>query len=154
MPIKSLKKKKESNPVGRPSSYSEEKTDKICELISTTTMSLDQICILNDDFPDETTVRRWMLKNEEFYRQYARAKMKQADILAEECIKIANSANYEDVAVARLKIDARKWLASKLLPKQYGDSTLLEQKNEENAQLKIELMALRAELDAKNKKPF
>lgn len=154
MSKKSTKTKKVSNPVGRPSDYSEEKANLICEIISTTTLGLPKICESRNDLPHHDTVRVWRLQYPEFSVKYARAKLTQADLLAEECLDIADNSTSETHNICRLRIDTRKWLASKLLPKQYGDSTLLEQKNEENAQLKSELLALRAELDEKNKKPF
>lgn len=58
----------------------------------------------------------------EFFRDhYARAKEIQLDHMAEEIISIADSADKEDHQVARLRVDTRKWLLSKLVPKKYGD---------------------------------
>lgn len=101
-----------------------------------------------------STIRLWRLYNAEFSAQYARAKLIQADILAEDCLDIASCSTPETYTVDRLQIDTRKWLASKLLPKQYGDKVLLEQKTEENEQLKEELLALRKELDERNKREY
>jgi hypothetical protein len=53
-----------------------------------------------------------------------------------------------------LRIDTRKWLASKLLPKQYGDKVIIEQKTEENEKLMSEILELRKKLEAKNKKDY
>jgi hypothetical protein len=69
--------------------------------------------------PDRETVRRWRRENEEFRGQYARARVDQADSLAEEIVAIADTE--KDPAKARVRIDARKWYASKLNPKTYGD---------------------------------
>jgi hypothetical protein len=44
--------------------------------------------------------------------------------MADEIIGIADDADIDagaGVAKARLQVDARKWVASKLLPKKYGD---------------------------------
>lgn len=62
--------------------------------------------------------------------------------------------NGEFAARSRIRIDTRKWLACKLLPKQYGDKIQLEQKTEENEKLKEELIELRAKLDAQNRKDY
>ena len=48
-----------------------------------------------------------------------RAREKQADFYADEIITIADTE--PDAAIARVRIDARKWTASKLRPKVYGD---------------------------------
>ena len=50
---------------------------------------------------------------------YARARELQAEHYADEIIRIADTS--EDPQKARLQVDARKWIASKLLPKKYGD---------------------------------
>jgi hypothetical protein len=139
---------------GRSSEYTEEIGNRICELISTTPVGLGELCGRIKDLPAPSTIRLWRLYNAEFSAQYARAKLIQADILAEDCLDIASCSTPETYTVDRLQIDTRKWLASKLLPKQYGDKVLLEQKTEENDALKEELRVLRAKLDEKNKRDF
>tara|TARA_R110000772_G_scaffold28147_5_gene71143 strand:- start:719 stop:1096 length:378 start_codon:yes stop_codon:yes gene_type:complete len=67
----------------------------------------------------QTTVNRNLQKNEEFRLQYARAREEQAEHYADEIITISDTA--EDANLARLRIDARKWYASKLKPKKYGE---------------------------------
>ena len=67
--------------------------------------------------------------------QYARARQSQADKFAEDIIEIADDGardtyvdddgnrrvDHDHIARARLRVDARKWLASKMAPKKYGD---------------------------------
>ena len=82
--------------------------------------SLRDIC--NDDWlPSRETVRMRLIDDAEFAGQYARAREAQADHEFDEIKDIADMATAENVAVARLQIDARKWRASKLRPKVYGD---------------------------------
>ena len=69
--------------------------------------------------PNRSSVHKWLAENKDFSDQYARAKDNQADTLADELIYIADNA--EDVQKARLQVDTRKWVASKLKPKKYGD---------------------------------
>lgn len=139
---------------GRSSEYTDEIGNRICELISITPVGLGELCRRIKDLPAPSTIRLWRLYNPEFSAQYARAKLIQADILAEDCLDIASCSTPETYTVDRLQIDTRKWLASKLLPKQYGDKVLLEQKTEENDRLKEELITLRRELDARNKREY
>lgn len=145
---------KKKNPGGRPSEYTKEKGELICELIATNPMGLREICKQNKEIPYDRTIYRWLYRFEEFRQHYARAKMFQADLLAEECLLISDLCAPDYVNVARLRVDTRKWLASKLLPKQYGEHRLLEEKTEENERLKEELLELRGKLDARNKKEF
>ena len=139
--------------LGIPSEYTKEISDLICERVATHDCGLPKLCNLYDDMPALATIQRWRYKNETFRVKYAHAKLLQADLLAEQCLDISDNSTPEEVAVARLRVDSRKWLASKLLPKQYGDKLLLEQKNEDNERLE-ELKVLRAKLDASNKKDY
>lgn len=140
--------------IGRPSNYTKELGDRLCALIASTSLGLRSIIELEKDFPGESTIRSWRLHEPEFSAQYARAKLCQADILAEDCLQIADDSTIENVNVARLRIDTRKFLASKLLPKQYGDRGLLDQTVEENENLKNELRQLRDKLDEISKRDF
>jgi len=53
----------------------------------------------------------------------ARAREERGDLLAKEILEIADAPceNAVEVQHARNRIDTRKWLASKLAPRKYGD---------------------------------
>ena len=112
---------------GRPSVYTPELADEICSRLANGE-SLRAICASDrDDFiPHIGTVLRWVAENETFREQYARAREVQAETLADQIVEIADGdkiAEPDAVGVARdrLRVDARKWVASKLLPKKYGE---------------------------------
>jgi hypothetical protein len=105
--------------LGRPSSYTDEKAQRICELMALG-RSLKSICE-DDDQPDYKTVMRWLDSNESFRQKYAHAREKQGAYLAAEIVEIADAASNEEYQRARLRVDARKWYASKLAPKVYGE---------------------------------
>lgn len=123
---------------GRPTKYNQEIADLICERVATTTFGLARMCEMYDDMPEKITINVWRHRYPEFAARYAQAKLKQADLLAEEILDISDDGkndwmetwgkdgdigwklNGEHVQRSRLRIDTRKWLASKLLPKQYG----------------------------------
>ena len=93
------------------------KLDEICERIAAGE-SLQSIC--NDrEMPGSSTVYRWLNENADFREQYVDARARQADCYADQIVMLADTA--EDHNKARLQIDARKWVASKLLPKKYGE---------------------------------
>lgn len=104
-------------PAGRPSSYTPEKGAEICERIAAGD-SVKSIC-REDDMPNECTVYKWVNDVPEFAKQYAHARERQADFYADDIIRIADEC--EDPQKARVQIDARKWKASKMAPKKYGD---------------------------------
>lgn len=118
---------------GRPSTYTEEMGDRICELVATHTCGLDDLCDNYPELPVESTVRLWRFRHPSFSTKYATAKMFQAELLAEQIHKISSTPlMYHDsegnervdsgsVALARLRVDSIKWHASKLAPKIYGD---------------------------------
>jgi hypothetical protein len=84
--------------------------------------SLITIC-KDPAMPHIDNVRRWLLADDKFKEMYNRARDEQADFYADEIIEISDG-HYEtptEVQQARLKVDARKWIASKLKPKKYGD---------------------------------
>jgi hypothetical protein len=108
--------------MARPSLYSDELADDICDMIANG-ISLRSICIA-PDMPSTRTVLRWLDEKPDFVAKYERARKEQADMFAEELVGIADEA--DDVNKARLRIDTRKWVASKLLPKKYGDKITAE----------------------------
>jgi hypothetical protein len=122
-------------PGGRPSTYSLEIVNELCARI-VEGESLRSIC-RDDAMPGLSTVFKWLGEHPEFVDQYTRAKEEQAETMADEIVSIADEQDYEKIevdgvalavkfdstAVARnrLRMDARKWVASKLKPKKYGD---------------------------------
>ncbi|EEC8597061.1 agmatine deiminase family protein [Escherichia coli] len=107
--------------IGRPSVYSPELAEKICNLLMEGE-SLRAIC-RRDEFPHLATVLAWLHRHDEFHEQYARAREIQAEVMAEDIIMYADSASEESgsVAKARLQVDARKWYASKVATRRFGD---------------------------------
>lgn len=134
------KRKEDLLKVGRPSSYTPELGMKICRAISTSVDSLKKICARNPDFPNRECIWSWRLDFPEFANLYNEARRTQADLMAEELNEIADDdsgdlmfgelgtpkQNTEFIARSRLRIDTRKWIACKLLPKVYGDKTITE----------------------------
>lgn len=120
--------------IGRPPLYNKELGEKICRVVSATTDSIKKICQKNPDFPSYTVIHEWRLDYPEFADQYANARRNQAELLAQEILEISDDSsqdmietengikfNSEFAARARLRVDSRKWIACKLLPKIYGD---------------------------------
>lgn len=107
--------------MGRPSEYTEETGLAICSLLADG-QSLRQICEA-EDMPSRATVFKWLSTYPLFADQYARAREEQADAIADEITWIADTE--EDPQKARVRIDARKWVAGKMRPKKYGDKTVL-----------------------------
>ena len=119
---------------GRPTDYSPEIAEEICSLVIESDYGLEQICG-NDGLPSARTVFRWLAAHEDFRQQYARAKEAQGHVQADRGLRDALTAN--DASLGRLKFDARKWAASKLAPKQYGDKLQAELSGPDGAPLSV-----------------
>jgi len=118
------------------SQYTEEMGKQICDAVSSSTLGLEDLRAQNPQFPAQSTIYKWMNDHPSFSEMYANAKRAQAAIFAEEIIKIADNEskdhledaegkivmNSVKVARDRLRIDTRKWVACKLLPKVYGQT--------------------------------
>ena len=115
------KKNTGAKPVGRPPKFTQTLADDICERIANGE-SLRNIC-RDKSMPDKTTVLRWVDDNNDFCDQYARACARREDSFFDDLIEIADSvtADAAEVAKARVQIDARKWVLSRMNPKKYGD---------------------------------
>lgn len=120
------------NKGGRPTKYNLEIALAICDRIADGE-SLVQIT-RDPSMPKKTAVYEWLLRHKEFAELYARAREDQADSLADEIQAIADELPMEitdDKGVTRFdsayvtwqknRVDARKWIASKLKPKKYSD---------------------------------
>lgn len=122
---------------GRPTLYTDELAILICEKIATTSFSLRTICE-EEGMPCVATILTWLKNKPEFLAQYTRAKEEQADYLIEEMIDIADDGsndlmtivkgdkyyeveNKEVTSRSKLRVETRKWIASKLKPKKYGE---------------------------------
>lgn len=123
-------------PGGRPSKYTEQVADEICNRLSLGE-SLIKIC-KDEHMPHRDSVRQWLIDRPEFSAKYARAREDQQDFYQEEILEIADDGrndwmtknfageetlvvNNEAVQRSRLRVDTRKWIMSKLSPKKYGD---------------------------------
>lgn len=124
--------------IGRPSDYTEALALRICERIADGE-SLRKVC-LDPDMPSKASVFTWLRLHPAFLDHYARAREAAADSMVDDMLAIADDsagditvtedgrtiANLEHVQRSRLKVDTRKWIASKLRPKAYGDRTAID----------------------------
>ena len=64
-----------------------------------------------------------MSENEEFCQQYARAREAREQLLFDQLLELSDGVVPEatEIAKARLQIDSRKWVLSRMNPKKYGD---------------------------------
>jgi hypothetical protein len=113
--------------------YSPELADELCTLIAEG-KSIRQITELTG-MPSRRGVQYWLCRYPDFRKKYEDAMGLWAEFLAHEIIEIADDSSgdfiitedgrravdHENINRSRLKVDSRKWLLSKILPKRYGD---------------------------------
>ena len=129
---------------GRPTIYTEEIGDIICARLADGE-SLNAIC-KDERMPAESTVRSWAIDTEHpISANYVRAREIGYYKMADEMLEIADdgtndwmvragqdeegsaySINGEHVSRSKLRVDTRKWLLSKALPKVFGDKVVSE----------------------------
>lgn len=121
--------------MGRPTVYTEQKATIICEAIAAGESGR---AACKKAGIAESMLYAWLKDRREFQEQYARARERQADLLAAQIIEIADTpvigikkktnekgevetTEGDMIEHRRLQVDARKWAAGKLAPKKYGD---------------------------------
>ena len=119
--------------------YNADIAARLCARIATTPQPLAAICEA-PDMPGIATVFRWLRDHPDFREMYVIAKQEQVEILMDECFQIVDDTSNDlivtadgrkipnPVAVqrAKLRVNYRKWIASKLLPRKYGNNAQLE----------------------------
>src|ERR1700675_2027286 len=102
-------------PAGRPSSYSEEIANVICDLLMDG-MSMRQICEF-PEMPARQTIDGWMDRYPDFRAKCERAREWQADLMDERILAEAESCTADNAQAAKVRISAYQWRASKLASK-------------------------------------
>ncbi len=107
--------------LGRPSSYSDVIAGEILRRIAEGE-ALATIC-KSDCMPGYSTVMDWRRTQATFSDDYARARADAADALADGILSLADQVLAGEVNphAGRVALDAKKWVASKLKPRVYGD---------------------------------
>lgn len=141
--------------MGRPSLYTPEIAEEICERIASGE-TLTAIC-LEEGMPALRTVMKW-LSREDFGPLYARAKELRLEVMAEEIKQLSDECREgskiktgplgveittgDMVERSRLQIDSRKWLLARLASKTYGDRTALEHSGPGGTELVVTLRSV------------
>jgi len=122
--------------MGRPSLYTNELVDEICGRLAIGEPMAK--IVQSAHMPDYVTIYRWLREKPDFQQRYADARKDGAHCLADQIQDIVDTEplavfdeqgnkRYDAGSIAhnRLRMDARKWLAAKYLPKVYGDKVEL-----------------------------
>lgn len=124
--------------IGRPTDYTPEIANRVCDALLTG-RTLRDVC-RDADMPAESTVRTWVQANRDgFAARYRRAREVGYHAMADEMLEIADDArgdfvprktrsgdgdmtvDHEHISRARLRVETRRWLMAKALPKVFGE---------------------------------
>lgn len=117
------------------STYTREVADVICARLAKGD-SLRAICA-HFSMPPRTTVHKWAVQNiDGFGDRFTRARIFGYEEMADQTIEIADDGrnditetdgrvitNQDVIARSRLRVETRKWMLAKMLPKVYGDKS-------------------------------
>jgi hypothetical protein len=139
--------------------YTRAFADRICQRVATGE-TLRAVC-KELRFP-RTTVQEWSINDVDgFAVRYARAREHQAESWADQLVAIADD-NADDVRInedgremvdhdhinrARLRVDTRKWLLSKLYPKTYGEK--VEHSGPDGGPIELNVTAARERIETR-----
>lgn len=153
--------------MGRPSDYTEEIAEKICERIATSELGLEQVLDeirLTDGYaPSSTSVYRWLESNEGFREKSARARRMQAELLHDRAQIAAQTpligrverdsskdgmtvTTSDNVERSKLIVQTLLKRAGQLDPKKYGDKLQTEVTGKDGAPVEF---TVRSILDSK-----
>ena len=118
---------------GKRTEYTDALIDDILFELSCSDKGLVTIC--KSKGVDFSGFYKRIAKSEELIQRYARAKELQMEFMADQIQAIADDGSndtyidgdgktkvdYDNIQRSKLRVDTRKWLMSKLLPKKYGD---------------------------------
>jgi hypothetical protein len=116
-----------AHPGGRPTIYSEEMVELVCQEIATNATGLDHICAANPAMPGCSTIKTWIRKYPEFRAKYLQAKEIQSHALMEKSLCVADRDEHDSsdsllkINRDKLKVDTYKYYAARLNARDYGD---------------------------------
>lgn len=147
--------------LGRPSTYTDELAQEICDAIASTNEGLVALCEQNPHWPTRANIFIWMRKFPAFFDMYTKAKEHQCEVQVDYMLALSQEPHKYvdaetgctrvDVPMLRVKMDAIKWQASKLAQKRFGDKVEPQIVNNELLQDSLDR---KQQLDEKNKKEY
>ena len=107
-------------PAGRPSKFTPQIADYICEQIMNG-RDVTEICATDEEMPSRATVYRWTVAHPDFALQCARAREACADLEMHKMKLLAEACTEENVNSTRVKLNHLQWRVMKIAPRVYGD---------------------------------
>ncbi len=71
--------------------------------------------------PSDVTIYEWMMNEPAFAEAYTRAREIRAHRMFDQLETLADSADSENAQAVRIRVETRRWMLAKIVPKVYGD---------------------------------
>lgn len=127
---------------GRPSIWSQEIADRICELM-VEGKDMQEICQM-DGMPSRATVLRWQQQRPEFDAQCVRAREALAEFELHRLKQIAEDCTEENVNATRVKLNHFQWRVMKIAPRIYGDRAQVEVTGANGGPMQVQALTIDA----------
>lgn len=132
-----------------------ENAERICELLAEG-YTLRQVA-REIGISSASSITDWVREDDSFAARYTRAMDVRWDRMAEELVEIADDGSndwlqreekageiatvpdHEHVNRSRLRVDARKWLLSKMAPKKYGERVVQEHTGPDGGPIAVDM---------------
>lgn len=109
--------------MGRPSKFTDAVWQRILDEVASG-KSVREVC-LDKAMPATRSVWKWMHLDPDLREQFDRAKAEQLEDVMDQllalCDDLPDNPDPGQVAKRKLQVNTRQWVASKLLPKKYGE---------------------------------
>lgn len=112
-------------PAGRPTDYTPEIAERICEWLAGG-QSLRAFC-RQDDTPDLSTICRWVVAHDEFRKQYVSAREAAGYAHADQIMEVVEDLKRGklDPSTGKAMMDGLKWSAERMAPKTHMPQSLV-----------------------------
>lgn len=127
---------------GRPSIWSQEIADRICELM-VEGKDMQEICSM-PDMPSRSTVLRWQQQRPEFDAQCVRAREALAEFELHKLKKLAENCTEKNVNATRVKLNHYQWRVMKIAPRIYGERVQTEITGANGGPLQVQALTVDA----------
>lgn len=124
--------------MGRPTAFTDELGDRICERIAVTRTVTEALS--DEEFPPSSTFFRWLGQYPAFREKYARALEFRAEADNEELRRVAYDMDIPSDQ-KRIMVDTLKWQQARASPKRYGDAMLHKHADADGEKLELDPIA-------------
>lgn len=116
----------QKNPIGRPTDYSEKLAENICNWIAGGN-SLRSFC-RSESAPDVSTVCRWIIRHDEFRKQYVQAREAAGYAHGDKVIEVVELLQDKDIdaQTAKAMMDGLKWAAERMAPRAHAPRSTID----------------------------